>query len=125
MPRSLDGPLHDPLERNALPERLADILGRLDFGPRTAQSDRSGPWADQLTHDRGTPDSARVPSDDAARVGPAAPAIAAPVVAETTEARVADTGAAALHFSAEIDFNRHMDHYNSQALSAHADWFMI
>lgn len=125
MPRTFDGPIHERPERIALSERLADLLDRLDFFPRSSRDERPDRGIDHLWGDRDAPDADKVSADDAARVGPAAPAIAAPVVAEAVEARVADTGETALHFQAEIDFNRHTDHYNSQALSAHADWFMI
>jgi len=42
------------------------------------------------------------------------------------EARAAQSGDAALqHFELDADLGRHLDHFNSQALSMHPDWFML
>jgi hypothetical protein len=112
--------------RNALPDRIQELLDRVGGSVRD-DGDRPGPWFDlqgsmgeHVFHDRGETGATRVPSDDLARIGPAAPSISAPAVEERASADVV-----ARHFEVDGDFNRHMDHYNSQALSAHPDWFML
>lgn len=132
MPRSFDGPIPERPERNALPDRINDLLDGLAGNDRSGDGEGRGHWFDQLgafdEHvfgDRGGPDAARAPSDDASRTGPAAPAIAAPAVeAPALEAR-ASADVAARHFEPQGDFGRHLDHYNFQSLSAHSDWFML
>jgi hypothetical protein len=125
MPRIFDGPIPERPDRNALPDRVNELLERFLDGPRSGEG--RGHWLDLHDmfedlpfRDRGETGDAKVSSDGAARVGPAAPSVAAPAVEERTSADVA-----ARHFEAEGDFNRHVDHYNSQALSAHPDWFML
>lgn len=125
MPRIFDGPIPERPERNALPDRINDLLDRFLDGPRSGEG--RGHWLDVHDmfedlpfRDRGETGDAKVSSDGASRVGPAAPSVAVPTVEERTSADFT-----ARHFDSQGDFNRHLDHYNSQALSAHADWFMI
>ena len=127
MPRTFDGPIPERPDRNDLPDRLNDLLERFGWNGRPGGGERPNFWFDQVGtlrdlvfHDRGESEATKVASDGSARIGPAAPAITAPAVEERASADVA-----ARHFEAEGDFNRHVDHYNSQALSAHPDWFML
>ena len=131
MPRIFDGPIPERPERNALPERIQELLDRVG-GPVRGEGDRPGHWFDlqgslgeHVFHDRGETGATKVASDDAARIGPAAPVIAAPAVSDhvSAEARASEA-AAALNLHADGEFTVRGEHYLSQALTAHADWFL-
>ena len=125
MPHIFDGPIPDRPERNALPDRINDLLERFLDGPRSGEG--RGHWLDLHDmfedlpfRDRGETGDAKVSSDGASRVGPAAPSVAVPAVEERTSADVT-----ARNFDPQGDFSRHTDHSSFQSLSAHSDWFML
>lgn len=131
MPRIFDGPIPERPVRNALPDHIQDLLDRIGVNVRPGDGERPGHWFDQgafgehVFHDRGDTGATKVPADDAARIGPAAPAIATPAVADrvSVDAQAGDA-AAALNFHADGEFAGRGEHYLSQALTAHADWFL-
>ena len=131
MPRIFDGPIPERPVRNALPERIQELLDRVGGAVRP-DGERPGHWfgqqgtlAEHVFHDRGETGANKVPSDDAARIGPAAPAIAAPAVSDhvSVEARASEA-AAALNFHADGEFTVRGEHHLSQMLTANADWFL-
>jgi len=131
MPRIFDGPIPERPVRNALPEHIQDLLDRVGGQVRPDDGERPGRWFDLLGtlgehvfHDRGDRGEAKVAADDAARIGPAAPAIATPAGADRVSADAHAGDAAALNFHADGEFTVRGEHYISQSLTAHADWFL-
>lgn len=151
MPRRTDGPLPenipDRVLQNALPDRLQGILDRYtgdhsglkDGGPAGQHGPLLGVLGDRP--DKGVGDAA--PRDPGSHVGidhagavlghlldhvrnddPQTAGKASPDANADALGSVLDVGPRQPNFS-EDSYTRHIDHYNSQALSVHPDWFMI
>lgn len=138
MPRIFDGPIPERPERNALPGRIADLLDRLGVNVRPGDGERPGPWFDQLGAIRddlfarahGDQQLGHGGVDSQGQAPDGGPTVQTwhdlnpdAVDAKATSATVTDP-ASSLNFHADGEFTVRGEHYLSQALTAHADWFL-
>lgn len=135
MPRRFDGVPPERPAGNELPGRIADILERVlhqgdGFGDRPVFRDLIGDHFPRFGDGPVAFDGG--PVRDHSQLGGVggAPGVQNwhdlnPDAGSDKAAVGGDAGGAALHFDPEVEFHRHVDHYNSQALSVHPDWFML
>ncbi|MBX7249690.1 MAG: hypothetical protein K1X35_11690 [Caulobacteraceae bacterium] len=137
MPRRFDGVLPERPAGSELPDRLGEILQRVlnlpekpvDMGSLWALLQEQFPRLGQgpVKFDGG-------PVRDHAHFGVGLGPEGVPGVQNWHDlnpdagtdkvAPASDAGGAWRHIEGEGEFHPHADHYNSQALSAHPDWFL-